>query len=129
MKLPVFFGKPGQWFEENDLDGDKNSIFHDLDGTVSGYPNTYVGRADNFLIQHPSCVNVSQWNGVICSGRYSQVHKLTAWALPRSWDLGVVYNRATIGKSNTEYQMNQVFGNYFVHLCNLINKEFFMAHG
>lgn len=74
MKLPVFFGKPGQWFEENDLDGDKNSIFHDLDGTVSGYPDTYVGRVDNFLIQHPGCVNTSQWNGVVCSGRYSQVN-------------------------------------------------------
>ncbi|KAL2091959.1 hypothetical protein ACEWY4_011757 [Coilia grayii] len=80
VKLPVFFGKPGQWFEENDLDGDKNSIFHDLDGTVTGYPDTYVGRADNFLIQHPGCVNISQWNGVICSGRYSQVYVKTQGA-------------------------------------------------
>uniref|UniRef100_A0AAY4CTR8 hyaluronoglucosaminidase n=1 Tax=Denticeps clupeoides TaxID=299321 RepID=A0AAY4CTR8_9TELE len=74
VSLKAFFGKPGQWFEENDLDGDKNSIFHDLDGSVSGYPDTYVGRADNFLIQHPSCVNITQWNAVVCSGRYSQVY-------------------------------------------------------
>ncbi|XP_076127565.1 cell surface hyaluronidase [Alosa pseudoharengus] len=80
VKLPVFFGKPGPWFDENDLDGDKNSMFHDLDGTVSGYPNTYVGRVDNFLIQHPGCVNISEWNGVACSGRYSQVYVKTQGA-------------------------------------------------
>uniref|UniRef100_A0A8C4H3K0 hyaluronoglucosaminidase n=1 Tax=Dicentrarchus labrax TaxID=13489 RepID=A0A8C4H3K0_DICLA len=74
VSLRAFFGRPGQWFEENDLDGDKNSIFHDVDGSVTGYRDTYVGRADNYLIQHPSCVNMSQWSGVICSGRYSQVY-------------------------------------------------------
>uniref|UniRef100_A0A3Q3M2R7 hyaluronoglucosaminidase n=1 Tax=Mastacembelus armatus TaxID=205130 RepID=A0A3Q3M2R7_9TELE len=73
----TFFGRPGQWFEENDLDGDKNSIFHDVDGSVTGYRDTYVGRADNYVIQHPGCVNVSRWNGVICSGRYSQVYVQT----------------------------------------------------
>uniref|UniRef100_A0A671VZJ0 hyaluronoglucosaminidase n=1 Tax=Sparus aurata TaxID=8175 RepID=A0A671VZJ0_SPAAU len=78
--LRTFFGRPGQWFEENDLDGDKNSIFHDVDGSVTGYTDTYVGRADNYLIQHPGCVNVSQWSGVICSGRYSQVYIQTQGA-------------------------------------------------
>ncbi|XP_068166086.1 cell surface hyaluronidase [Antennarius striatus] len=78
--LRTFFGRPGQWFEDNDLDGDKNSIFHDVDGSVTGYTDTYVGRLDNFLIQHPSCVNMSQWNGVICSGRYSQVYVQTLGA-------------------------------------------------
>lgn len=76
MGLRAFFGRPGQWFEDNDLDGDKNSIFHDVDGSVTGYRDTYVGRADNYLIQHPKCVNMSQWNAVICSGRYSQVKSL-----------------------------------------------------
>ncbi|KAM3610535.1 uncharacterized protein V6R79_005289 [Siganus canaliculatus] len=80
VDLRAFFGRPGQWFEDNDLDGDKNSIFHDVDGSVTGYKDTYVGRADNFLIQHPSCVNVSQWSGVICSGRYSQVYIQTQGA-------------------------------------------------
>ncbi|XP_061623290.1 cell surface hyaluronidase isoform X2 [Phyllopteryx taeniolatus] len=78
--LRSFFGRPGQWFEENDLDGDKNSIFHDVDGSVTGSKDTYVGRADNFLIQHPSCVNKPLWNGVICSGRYSQVYIQTQGA-------------------------------------------------
>ncbi|XP_068594477.1 cell surface hyaluronidase [Brachionichthys hirsutus] len=78
--LRTFFGRPGQWFEDNDLDGDKNSIFHDVDGSVTGYTDTYIGRSDNFLIQHPGCVNMSQWNGVICSGRYSQVYVQTQGA-------------------------------------------------
>ncbi|XP_067084353.1 cell surface hyaluronidase [Osmerus mordax] len=72
--LRAFFGRPGQWFEENDMDGDKNSIFHDVDGSVTGYGDTYVGRADNYLIRHPDCVNISLWNGVVCSGAYAQVY-------------------------------------------------------
>lgn len=80
--LRAFFGRPGQWFEENDLDGDKTSIFHDVDGTVTGYRDTYVGRADNFLIQHPDCVHMAPWSGVICSGRYSQVHTSLFIVLP-----------------------------------------------
>ncbi|XP_023659045.2 cell surface hyaluronidase [Paramormyrops kingsleyae] len=78
--LKAFFGKPGQWFEDNDLDGDKNSIFHDVDGSATGYPDSYVARMDNFLIRHPQCVNVTEWNGVICSGRYSQVYIQTQGA-------------------------------------------------
>uniref|UniRef100_A0A8C3AU20 hyaluronoglucosaminidase n=1 Tax=Cyclopterus lumpus TaxID=8103 RepID=A0A8C3AU20_CYCLU len=76
----TFFGRPGQWFEENDLDGDKNSIFHDVDGSVTGYTDTYVGRADNYVIQHPGCVTIYQWSGVICSGRYAQVYIQTQGA-------------------------------------------------
>uniref|UniRef100_A0A8K9UEB0 hyaluronoglucosaminidase n=1 Tax=Oncorhynchus mykiss TaxID=8022 RepID=A0A8K9UEB0_ONCMY len=78
--LRVFFGHPGQWFEENDLDGDKNSIFHDVDGSVTGYRDVYVGRADNYLIRHPDCVNITQWNGLVCSGTYSQVYIQTQGA-------------------------------------------------
>ncbi|XP_060618193.2 cell surface hyaluronidase CEMIP2 [Anolis sagrei] len=74
VSLKVFFGKPGPWFEEADLDGDKNSIFHDVDGSVTGYKDTYVGRMDNYLIRHPDCVNVTMWNGVVCSGTYAQVY-------------------------------------------------------
>ncbi|XP_069480268.1 inactive cell surface hyaluronidase CEMIP2-like isoform X2 [Ambystoma mexicanum] len=70
--LKVFFGKPGQWFGDNDNDGDKLSIFHDLDGSVSGYADTFIGRADNFLLQHPGCLTVPRWNAVICTGKYAQ---------------------------------------------------------
>ncbi|XP_068782022.1 inactive cell surface hyaluronidase CEMIP2 isoform X1 [Struthio camelus] len=72
--LKVFFGKPGPWFEDGDLDGDKTSIFHDLDGSVTDYKDTYVGRMDNYLIQHPKCISNTEWNGVICSGAYAQVY-------------------------------------------------------
>ncbi|XP_061836545.1 cell surface hyaluronidase [Nerophis lumbriciformis] len=89
VDLRAFFGRPGQWFEENDLDGDKNSVFHDVDGSVTGYSDTYVGRKDNYLIQHPGCVNMSPWNAVICSGRYSQVYVQTQGAS----DLALSINR------------------------------------
>ncbi|XP_070598756.1 cell surface hyaluronidase CEMIP2 [Erythrolamprus reginae] len=74
VSLKVFFGKPGPWFEEADLDGDKNSVFHDVDGSVTGYKDTYVGRMDNYLIQHPDCSNFLKWNGVVCSGNFAQVY-------------------------------------------------------
>lgn len=73
VSLNVFFGKPGPWFEDCELDGDKNSIFHDIDGSVTGYKDAYVGRMDNYLIRHPNCVNVTKWNAVVCSGTYAQV--------------------------------------------------------
>lgn len=78
--LRAFFGRPGQWFEDNNLDGDQNSIFHDVDGSVTGYTDTYVGRADNYLIRHPACGNISQWNAVVCSGSYAQVYIQTQGA-------------------------------------------------
>ncbi|XP_070287607.1 cell surface hyaluronidase CEMIP2 isoform X2 [Myotis yumanensis] len=77
VSLNVFFGKPGPWFEDCELDGDKNSIFHDTDGSVTGYKDAYVGRIDNYLIRHPSCVNITKWNAVICSGSYAQVYVQT----------------------------------------------------
>ncbi|KAM4676365.1 cell surface hyaluronidase CEMIP2-like isoform 1-T2 [Discoglossus pictus] len=72
--LKVFFGRPGQWFGSNDYDGDKVSIFRDLDGSVTGYPDTFVGRADNYLVRHPGCLTVPRWNGVICKGKYAQLY-------------------------------------------------------
>lgn len=77
MTLRAFFGQPGQWFEGNDLDGDKNTIFHDLDGSVSGYPGSSVVRADNFLLRHPACTDMPGWNAAVCSARYAQVSTST----------------------------------------------------
>ncbi|XP_059808560.1 cell surface hyaluronidase-like isoform X1 [Hypanus sabinus] len=78
VNLEVFFGKPGQWFGTNSLDGDRTSIFHDLDGSVTGFPDTFVARADNYLVRHPSCLSVPRWNGVICTGKYAQLY-VQAW--------------------------------------------------
>ncbi|XP_072373475.1 cell surface hyaluronidase isoform X1 [Scyliorhinus torazame] len=77
VSLKVFFGKPGPWFDSYDLDGDKNAVFHDIDGSVTGYTDTYVGRMDNFLIQHPQCKNLTSWFGSVCSGKFAQVYVQT----------------------------------------------------
>ncbi|KAM4661444.1 cell surface hyaluronidase CEMIP2-like [Amazona ochrocephala] len=72
--LKVFFGRSGQWFGNNDNDGDKMSIFHDLDGSVTGYPDTFIGRADNYLLRHPGCLTVPRWNGLMCTGKFAQLY-------------------------------------------------------
>ncbi|XP_010284069.1 PREDICTED: transmembrane protein 2-like, partial [Phaethon lepturus] len=72
--LKVFFGRSGQWFGNNDNDGDKMSIFHDLDGSVTGYRDTFIGRADNYLLRHPGCLTVPRWNGVMCTGKFAQLY-------------------------------------------------------
>ncbi|XP_065544870.1 inactive cell surface hyaluronidase CEMIP2-like isoform X5 [Lathamus discolor] len=72
--LKVFFGRSGQWFGNNDNDGDKMSIFHDLDGSVTGYLDTFVGRADNYLLRHPGCLTVPRWNGLMCTGKFAQLY-------------------------------------------------------
>ncbi|XP_072324858.1 cell surface hyaluronidase CEMIP2-like isoform X1 [Scyliorhinus torazame] len=74
VNLEVFFGKSGQWFGTNNLDGDQTSIFHDLDGSMTGFPDTFVARADNYLVRHPGCLSVPRWNGVICTGKYAQLY-------------------------------------------------------
>uniref|UniRef100_G1N7X6 G8 domain-containing protein n=1 Tax=Meleagris gallopavo TaxID=9103 RepID=G1N7X6_MELGA len=84
--LKVFFGRAGQWFGNNDNDGDKMSVFHDLDGSVTGYSNIFVGRADNYLLRHPGCVTVPRWNGVMCTGRYAQVRR---WLRPENLTLSI----------------------------------------
>ncbi|KAE8618170.1 hypothetical protein XENTR_v10009295 [Xenopus tropicalis] len=89
--LKVFFGHSGQWFGSNNFDGDKVSIFHDLDGSVTGYPDTFIGRADNYLIRHPGCLTVPRWNGVICSGRYAQLYIQAR----RPENLNILVSRAT----------------------------------
>uniref|UniRef100_A0A8D0BB02 hyaluronoglucosaminidase n=1 Tax=Salvator merianae TaxID=96440 RepID=A0A8D0BB02_SALMN len=70
----VFFGEPGPWFNNMDMDGDKTSVFHDTDGSVSQYPGSYLIKEDNWLLRHPDCIDVPDWRGSICSGRYAQVY-------------------------------------------------------
>lgn len=59
------------------MDGDKTSVFHDVDGSVSEYPGSYLIKEDNWLIKHPDCIDVPDWRGSICSGHYAQVKWLT----------------------------------------------------
>lgn len=55
------------------MDGDKTTIFHDVDGSVSEYPGAFLVKEDNWLLRHPDCIDVPDWRAAICSGRYAQV--------------------------------------------------------
>ncbi|XP_023669607.2 cell migration-inducing and hyaluronan-binding protein [Paramormyrops kingsleyae] len=70
----VFFGEPGPWFNKMQLDGDKTTIFHDIDGSVSEYPGAFLVKEDNWLLRHPDCIDVPDWRAAICSGHYAQVY-------------------------------------------------------
>lgn len=70
----VFFGEPGPWFNKMEMDGDKTTVFHDLDGSVSEYPGAFLVKEDNWLLRHPDCIDVPDWRAAICSGRYAQLY-------------------------------------------------------
>uniref|UniRef100_W5N565 hyaluronoglucosaminidase n=1 Tax=Lepisosteus oculatus TaxID=7918 RepID=W5N565_LEPOC len=70
----VFFGEPGPWFNKMQMDGDKTTVFHDTDGTVSEYPGAFLVKEDNWLLRHPDCIDVPDWRAAICSGRYAQIY-------------------------------------------------------
>ncbi|KAM4676367.1 cell migration-inducing and hyaluronan-binding protein isoform 1-T2 [Discoglossus pictus] len=70
----VFFGEPGPWFNQLNMDGDKTTVFHDVDGSVSEYPGAFLVKEDNWLIRHPECIDVPDWKGAICSGNYAQIY-------------------------------------------------------
>ncbi|KAK5916134.1 hypothetical protein CesoFtcFv8_001661 [Champsocephalus esox] len=73
----VFFGEPGPWFSKMQMDGDKTTIFHDMDGSVSEYPGAFLVKEDNWLLRHPDCIDVPDWKAAICSGRYAQIYVQT----------------------------------------------------
>ncbi|XP_028258458.1 cell migration-inducing and hyaluronan-binding protein [Parambassis ranga] len=70
----VFFGEPGPWFNKMQMDGDKTTIFHDIDGSVSEYPGAFLVKEDNWLLRHPDCIDVPDWKAAICSGHYAQLY-------------------------------------------------------
>uniref|UniRef100_A0AAQ4Q2B2 hyaluronoglucosaminidase n=1 Tax=Gasterosteus aculeatus aculeatus TaxID=481459 RepID=A0AAQ4Q2B2_GASAC len=73
----VFFGEPGLWFNKMQMDGDKTTIFHDIDGSVSEYPGVFLVKEDNWLLRHPDCIDVPDWKAAICTGRYAQIYVQT----------------------------------------------------
>ncbi|XP_078578220.1 cell surface hyaluronidase-like [Branchiostoma floridae x Branchiostoma japonicum] len=66
-------GRNLPWFQSYSKDGDKTQIFHDVDGSTTGYPDTYVVGQDNFVLRNPGCVGKSEWRAYICSGKYAQL--------------------------------------------------------
>ncbi|KAM8887797.1 cell migration-inducing and hyaluronan-binding protein [Synchiropus picturatus] len=73
----VFFGEPGPWFSKMEMDGDKTTIFHDVDGSVSEYPGAFLVKEDNWLLRHPDCIDVPDWKAAICSGHFAQIYVQT----------------------------------------------------
>ncbi|KAM3877484.1 cell migration-inducing and hyaluronan-binding protein [Diretmus argenteus] len=73
----VFFGEPGPWFNKMQMDGDKTTIFHDIDGSVSEYPGAFLVKEDNWLLRHPDCIDVPDWRAAVCSGHYAQIYVQT----------------------------------------------------
>ncbi|KAK2853368.1 hypothetical protein Q5P01_006029 [Channa striata] len=70
----VFFGEPGPWFNNMQMDGDKTTVFHDIDGSVSEYPGAFLVKEDNWLLRHPDCIDVPDWKAAICSGHFAQIY-------------------------------------------------------
>lgn len=70
----LFFGEVGPFFSLMQRDGDKTTVLHDTDGSLSQYPGAYLVKEDNWLLRHPDCIDVPEWRGAICSGNYAQVY-------------------------------------------------------
>ncbi|XP_078659538.1 cell surface hyaluronidase-like isoform X2 [Branchiostoma floridae x Branchiostoma belcheri] len=66
-------GRNLPYFQGYDKDGDKTQIFHDDDGSTTGYPDTFVVGQDNFVLRTPGCVEKPEWRAYICSGKYAQL--------------------------------------------------------
>ncbi|XP_019639731.1 PREDICTED: transmembrane protein 2-like [Branchiostoma belcheri] len=84
VQTRVFTTGPNIPHMSHNRDGDKNQIFHDLDGSVTGYPDTYVARQDNYLVKNPGCVDKPEWRASICSGEFAQVLFRALPAAPRT---------------------------------------------
>ncbi|XP_019628398.1 PREDICTED: transmembrane protein 2-like [Branchiostoma belcheri] len=76
----VFVGERGlPGFATDDRDGDKTNIVHDWDGSITGYPDTYVVGRENHLTRNPGCVERPDWRAYVCSGKYAQLFILAQW--------------------------------------------------
>ena len=60
-------------FGQHDGNGDKTNILHDLDGSLTGYPDSYIVGPDNYLVRNPGCVEKPDWIGYVCRGEYASV--------------------------------------------------------
>ena len=63
----MYMGQEGDLFGSYDSDADLNQIFYDVDGSVTGYPNSYVVRPDNWLLRTDDCIDVPEYNAAICT--------------------------------------------------------------
>ncbi|CAH1264676.1 TMEM2 [Branchiostoma lanceolatum] len=70
----MFLGAAGlSGFGQHNKDGDKTNILHDLDGSLTGYPDSYIVGPDNYLARNPGCVEKPDWIGYVCRGDYASL--------------------------------------------------------
>uniref|UniRef100_A0A8B9K3Q1 hyaluronoglucosaminidase n=1 Tax=Astyanax mexicanus TaxID=7994 RepID=A0A8B9K3Q1_ASTMX len=98
----VFFGEPGPWFSEMQMDGDKTTVFHDVDGSVSEYPGAFLVKEDNWLLRHPDCIDVPDWRAAICSGRFAQVSATLRLPKKNTLSLLELKHTHTLSSSKTQ---------------------------
>ncbi|CAH1264683.1 TMEM2 [Branchiostoma lanceolatum] len=67
-------GKNLPWFGRYENDGDKSQITHDVDGSLTGYPDSYVVGQNNYLVRNPGCLEKPEWRAYVCSGKYGQLY-------------------------------------------------------
>ncbi|KAI8511538.1 hypothetical protein Bbelb_106380, partial [Branchiostoma belcheri] len=80
----VFVGERGlPGFATDDRDGDKTNIVHDWDGSITGYPDTYVVGRENHLTRNPGCVEKPDWRAYVCSGKYAQDYRRVELAVTK----------------------------------------------
>ncbi|CAH1264696.1 TMEM2 [Branchiostoma lanceolatum] len=68
----MFLGEPGLPGFGN-KNGDRTNILHDLDGSLTGYPDSYIVGPDNYLARNPGCVEKPDWIGYVCRGDYASL--------------------------------------------------------
>eukprot|EP00058_Branchiostoma_floridae_P009863 XP_002595351.1 hypothetical protein BRAFLDRAFT_124938 [Branchiostoma floridae] len=68
-----FGGRYLPFFDTYDKDGDKTQIFHDVDGSTTGHPDTHVVGQDNYLVRNAGCLARPEWRAYVCSGKYAQL--------------------------------------------------------
>ena len=67
QSLPIYMGQEGNMYGEYNSDGDLNQIFYDLDGSATGYSDSYAVRPDNWLVRTEDCIDVPEFNAAICT--------------------------------------------------------------
>lgn len=71
---PVYFPELDlRWaFEQENMDGFKGAVIHDIDGSLSGVEDSYVVR-DNGIASDDSCEIKPTWNAAVCQGDYGRI--------------------------------------------------------
>ena len=67
----MIIGQP--WFDVNSLDGDKNPTILDLDGSLTGIPNSNIVRNNPFFTSY-NCYARPEWEAQVCKEKFGQLY-------------------------------------------------------